>query len=215
MKHILHKNVNGKKGTDGRTYFQVYVTFTVDRISYRLKSQLITRPITKEEFDNLTAIYEGKISDILDKEREILFHSMDENTKGDVFNRNQFREDYVSLSRNLIDIMREVRNTSAISDWSIPAISWELTKNLDIENDLLEKAHKNKYKDQDLFELEVNLQEFQLAMRKNGAIQGLCLLFDWEEGSLKQDVSSFLKRQHNPVRSNELIDLLDQIIKNI
>lgn len=213
MKHILHKNVSGKVGSDGRTYFHVYVTFTEKRQTYRLKSQLVTRPITKEEFDRLTSIYEGKISDLLDKEREILFYCLDQNTNGEYFDRNQFRIDYIDLTRNLIDIVRNVRRTIPISNWNIPGISWELTKDMDIEDDSLRKNSMEKYKDEDLFELEINLLDYQLAKRKNDLIDGLCLVFDWQAGVLKNEFSAFLKRRHNPMRSNDLINLLDEIIK--
>lgn len=214
MKHVLHKNVSGKEGSDGQKYFHIYVSFTEKRQTYRLKSQLVTRPVTKEEFDTLTKLYDGKLSDLLNKEREILFYCRDINTKGDEFDRNQFRTDYIELSRGLIDIVREVRATTPISNWTIPGISWELTKEMNIEDDTHIRISDKNYRDEDLFELEVNLLQYKLAMRKSDLINGLCLIFDWNHGGLKKDFNDFLKRQHSTTRSNALINLLDFIIGN-
>lgn len=214
MKHVLHKKVSGKEGSDGKKYFHIYVSFTDKRQTYRLKSQLVTRPVTKEEFDVLTRLYDGKISDLLNKEREILFYSRDINTIGDDFDRNQFRTDYIDLSRNLIDIVKEVRATTPISNWTIPGISWELTKEMNIEDETRIRISDKNYRDEDLFELEVNLLQYQLAMRKSDLINGLCLKFDWKHGGLKKDFNEFLKRQHSTARSNALIKLLDFIMDN-
>lgn len=204
--------MNGKIGSDGKTYFQVYITFTEKRESYRLKSQLVTRPITKQEFDNLTHLYDGKISDLLDKERIILYHCLRENTDGESFDRNQFRKDYIHLTKSLIYIVREFRTSIPISNWSIPAVSWELTKKLEIESELLQFNSKKNFQDEDLFELEINMLEYQLEMRKNDLIHGLFLVYDWKNGNLKRDFNTFLKSRCNRSRSSELFALLNTIV---
>lgn len=212
MKHILHKNVSGKKGSDGKTYFQVYVSFTEKRQTYRLKSQLVTRPVTKDEFDNLTEIYDGKISDLLNKERVILFHCRDKNTTDENFDRNHFRIDYIDLTKSLIDIVREVRKSIQISNWAIPEISWELTKEYDFENESVSANSKKKYQDIDLFELEINMLQFQLLLRNNGHIEGLFLMYDWKHGNLKREFGKFLKERHNQSRSSHLFTLLESVM---
>lgn len=212
MKHILHKNVSGKTGSDGEKYFQIYITFTENRISYRLKSQLATRPVTKKEFDKLTGIYDGKISDLLNKERTILYHCRDRNMKGMELDRDPFRQHYIELSTCLIDIVRQTKSRLPISDWSIPNISWELTKELDLEHNLSTMSPFKGYTDQDFFELEIYMLDYQREMRRRNFIEGLFLVYDWEFGALRNDFNNFLKSKTNTQTSARLIQLLDTIM---
>lgn len=205
--------MSGKQGSDGKTYFHVYVSFTDKRQTLRLKSQLATRPLTKDEYEALTQLYDGKYSDLLNKERVILYHCRDINTTDEGLDRNQFRNDYINLTRSLIDIVRDVRSSTGISNWSSPEISWELTKEYDIESELLPEITKKNYPDIDLFELELNMLQYQLFLRNENMIEGLFLVYDWEKGNLKREFGKYLKSCHNQAKSSRLFSLLESIMK--
>lgn len=213
MKHILHQNVIGKQLANGKTYFQVYISFTINRQTYRLKSQLVSRPITKEDYGVLVTMYEGKLSDLLKKEREILTFCIDKNTSEEGLDRNQLRNDYIFYSGSVIDILEDIQNSIEISDWTIPNISWELTKHFDLNEDLIIELSKYEISDLLLTELILELNNFKLFCRKQGRIEGLFLLYDWKYGTLYEQFSGYLEKKFNSTESELLLSLLNKLIK--
>ena len=215
MKHILHKNVSGKVGADGEKYFQIYISFTENRISYRLKSQLVTRPVTKKEFDSLKSLYNGKISDLLAKEREIVFYCRDRNMQRGELNREKFRINYIALTQCMINMVRETKAKLPISDWSIPGISWELIKDIDLANNLPTMKPFDGFTDTDFFELEVFMLDYQRERRRRSDLNGLFLVYDWFTGTLEEDFRKFLVHRTNDQIALRLMDLLELIIEKI
>jgi len=213
MKHILHQNVIGKQLANGKTYFQVYISFTINRQTYRLKSQLVTRPVTKEEYSMLETLYKGKQSDLLGKEREILTFCIKKNTVEDELDRNQLRNDYIFFSTSIIDILEKMRNSIEISDWTIPNISWELTKDLNLDEDLISELSKYEVNDLLLTELIVEINNYKLWCRKKGNIEGLFLLYDWKYGTLFEDFKEYLGKRMESKQSEPLLKLLTMLIK--
>ena len=213
MKHILHQNVIGKQLANGKTYFQVYISFTINRQTYRLKSQLVTRPVTKEEYSMLETLYKGKQSDLLGKEREILTFCIKKNTVEDELDRNQLRNDYIFFSTSIIDILEKMRNSIEISDWTIPNISWELTKDLNLDEDLISELSKYEVNDLLLTELIVEINNYKLWCRKKGNIEGLFLLYDWKYGTLIEDFKEYLGKRMESKQSEPLLKLLTMLIK--
>jgi len=213
MKHILHQNVIGKQLANGKTYFQVYISFTINRQTYRLKSQLVTRPVTKEEYSMLETLYKGKQSDLLGKEREILTFCIKKNTVEDELDRNQLRNDYIFFSTSIIDILEKMRNSIEISDWTIPNISWELTKDLNLDEDLISELSKYEVNDLLLTELIVEINNYKLWCRKKGNIEGLFLLYDWKYGTLIEDFKEYLGKRMESKQSETLLKLLTILIK--
>ena len=213
MKHILHQNVIGKQLANGKTYFQVYISFTINRQTYRLKSQLVTRPVTKEEYSMLETLYKGKQSDLLGKEREILTFCIKKNTVEDELDRNQLRNDYIFFSTSIIDILEKMRNSIDIFDWTIPNISWELTKDLNPHEELISELSKYEINDLLLTELIVEINNYKLWCRKKGNIEGLFLLYDWKYGTLFEDFKEYLGKRMESKQSEPLLKLLTMLIK--
>jgi hypothetical protein len=213
MKHILHQNVIGKQLANGKTYFQVYISFTINRQTYRLKSQLVSRPVTKEEYKILETLYKGKLSDLLGKEREILTFCIKKNTVEDELDRNQLRNDYIFFSTSITDMLEKMRNSIEISDWTIPNISWELTKDLNLDEDLISELSKYEINDLLLTELIAEINNYKLWCRKKGIIEGLFLLYDFKYGTLTEDFKEYLGERMESKQSEPLLKLLTMLIK--
>ena len=213
MKYVLHKNVLGKFGINGKTYFQVYISFTVNRQTYRFKSQLVSRLVTQEEFDKLKSVYENEKSDLLDKEIEILSYCIKKNTHSNGLDRNQLRLDYIFLCSNIIDTLLTMRNAIEVSDWSAKALGWELTKKFNVEDELIRELSCYAVNDQLLFELTVQLMNFQLFSRKKGYIDGLFLMYDWGNGYLRENFEEYLNEQLGLKQTEKLMSLINKLIK--
>lgn len=199
MKHYLNQRLKGKLDQEGRRVFPVYAEFTVFRQTYQIRSRIIRRMLTPEEFDRFYTHELSNKDKLFEKDMAILNECLEESiaNENQQFNFTQFKGRYAGYAIRLDEWFSHYLNLHIRSsglDIDLPLGS-ELT---DI-NDALTDSNLDflrlscqKY-NVDISELLNHLLKYSGGLAENRKLGGLLLAYDWHKGPLQRGLFKYFR----------------------
>lgn len=209
MRHYLNTDLKGKKDIFGLQRYSVYVMFSVNRQTFKIKSRVLNRMFSVEEFNNLLS--GSRI--FIQKDEEIINSCIKACTKNDFLDIDEFKDLYS-------------RNCTSISQWLEEQI---INQRQNLMDDFFYGSGvPTNEKESDPFsaiERRCNvdrrnasayLNRFTHNPSNENSFYKYMLVHDWVHGDLRDRFIRFLNSSSNitPL-DGDLVSFVDQLIPSI
>lgn len=205
MRHYLNTDLKGKKDIFGLQKYSVYVMFTVNRQTFKIKSQILRRMFSAEEFSQLYSDENAFIN----KDREIIRYCIEHSMQNQILNITHFKSIYAKCCTSIttwLDDSIQKRKTSSMDDFfygtGLPDNNAELRALKSIERKYAISADV----------VRSYLLRFTNYMANEVTFDKYTLVYEWLNNDLRNKFQLFLNKQKIPPEHANIVPFIDEQI---
>lgn len=203
MIHYLNKDLKPKYDHHGNECFPVYYRFTVNRQTFKIKSQIINRPYSDAQFEHILSS-----SDLfLEKDREIIQSCIQGSISNGLLNINLFKEVYSKSCTSIYYWLQKFIGNA--SNRYLDEFMYGPNDESIQEQQLVELERRHEI---DRFTVLSYLKGYHEYRIQDAGLSKHILIFDWHQG-LRSDFMRFYNKPGEiPAQHTQLFKFIDDLI---